>query len=250
MTIDEIYNLTESEAQALADDQMTFKGHNIYFANLGEYFKYSVLVYKNNHQIKYADDFELHHSGKTKEQLYKLYVRKCKKNLYTEKDFSKPLKSYDDYRSKADYLVNLYALQVDYVSMFGIFNTDEQIAEHKRKTKGLIADPVGHCYVKDEEFVKKHIELMEQLVTLKNEMEKSYDYIKTAFKHEMYNHEYAINWQADWDVLSVFGKVTYKDTSNALECYFNELNFTDDQRRAYKDARREYYKEIEKKGYY
>ena len=249
MTISEIENMTESEVESLAEEKMTFKDHNIYFLTVDGAFGYSSIVFKNNHQLKYANDYELHHSNKTKDQLHKMYVRRYKKALYSEKDFSKPLKSYDDYRSKQNYLINWYALQVDHVSAFGIFNTDEQVKEHEKKIKGLHYDPAGFCYVKDKEFVKRHTELMDTLSALRKEMEQNYDYLKSAFKYEMYNHEYAINWQADWDVLSVFGNVQYKDTDD-LNFYFDQLKFTDEQRRAYRDARKEYYTEISKKKNY
>jgi hypothetical protein len=256
MTITEIETLSEPEVKNIAEEEMSFKGHNIYFVTIDGAFGYSAIVFKNEHQIKYANDYALHHYKKDKEddeaykrRLNKQYKSRYRKTLFTEKDFTKPLKSYDDYRRKQDYLINWYSLQVDHVSMFGIFNTDEQIKEHNKKIKGLHRDPVGFCYVKDPEFVKKHVELMNTLTKLRTQMEKDYDYLKTAFKYEMYNHEYSINWQADWDVLSVFGNIEYKDTDD-LSWYFDQLKFDDNQRRAYLDARKEYYSEIRKKGYY
>ena len=245
MTISEIENLTESEVKNIAEEEMTFKNHNIYFVTIDGAFGYSAIVYKNNHQIKYANDYELHHPNKSKEQLHKMYMRKYRKSLYTEKDFAKPLKSYDDYRSKLNYLINWYALQIDHVSMFGIFNTDEQIKAHEESIKDLTFDPAGYCYVKDPEFAKKHMELMNTLSKLRDEMEQSYDYMKSAFLHEMWNHEYIINWQGDWDVCSVFYDCEYGDNKSWLD-YLNDNKVSDDIIRAFKDARDEYMKKAQK----
>ena len=52
--------------------------------------------------------------------------------------------------------------------------------------------------------------------------------------------EYMINWQADYDLFSAFGCVTYGEDKTADE-YMNELNFTDTQKRAFYDGRKEYY---------
>lgn len=59
----------------------------------------------------------------------------------------------------------------------------------------------------------------------------------------MYNHEYGINWQADYDTLSAFGNIQYHEDD--LSAYFEELNFTETQKRAYLDAKKQYFKESE-----
>ena len=72
----------------------------------------------------------------------------------------------------------------------------------------------------------------------------NFEYWKSAFKYEMANHEYAINWQADWDTLSAFGNIQYHGhDENEVEQYFDELHFTETQRKAYWAARREYMRE-------
>lgn len=72
-------------------------------------------------------------------------------------------------------------------------------------------------------------------------MADDYDYQKRAFTTEMYNHEYAINWQADFDTLSAFGNIhTIRGTEDVLESYFDQLDFTEVQRKAYLDAKADY----------
>lgn len=57
----------------------------------------------------------------------------------------------------------------------------------------------------------------------------------------MDNHEYGINWQADYDVISCFANVgSVKDYENR-EKLFSAAHFSELQRSAYAAARAEYY---------
>ena len=238
--ISDIEKLTEQEAQALSSESMTIKEHTVYFVDFGGYFGYSKLVFKNNHHIRFANDYELHHKGKTKEELKEWYIQGTNNILFTEEEIAGHLTDYEEYSRKSYFLHNYYGMQVDHVSIFGIPTKDNQ-AEFDRKTATMIYNPVALAYMHDADFVRHHIELSEQLNKARENVSNNYEYMKSAFLYEMYNHEYGINWQADYDVLSVFGNVEYHDYD--LNAYFDELNFTDLQRQAYLDARAQYYKE-------
>ncbi len=69
--ISTIEALTENEARDLAVEHVILKEHDIYFVDFGGYFGYSYLVFKDGHSIHYANDYELHHKGKSKEDLRK-----------------------------------------------------------------------------------------------------------------------------------------------------------------------------------
>lgn len=242
--IDSIQALTETEAQAIALETIQIKEHNVYFVDFEGYFGYSCLVFKNHHHIYYANDYELHHTEKTREELKQIYIEILNNKLFTESELAEPLKDYDEYRRKSAFLHNYYGMRVDSVSIFCINPTKEQQAEFEEQTKDMIYNPVAFAYMSDADFVKHHIELLEALEKAKAETSGNYEYLKKAFLYEMYNHEYGINWQADWDVLSCFGKIEYHGESNAaLEKYFTELNFTEVQKRAYLAARSQYYRE-------
>lgn len=64
--ISNIEALTEAEAQTMALETMQIKEHNIYFVDFVNAFGYSCLVFKNHHHIYYANDYELHHTEKTR----------------------------------------------------------------------------------------------------------------------------------------------------------------------------------------
>lgn len=62
--------------------------------------------------------------------------------------------------------------------------------------------------------------------------------LKSAFIYEMFNVEYAINWQADLDTLAQFYKFNFYDAPNDMYELFEYLNMTERQRVAYLDARK------------
>lgn len=71
-----------------------------------------------------------------------------------------------------------------------------------------------------------------------------------AFLYEIGNHEYMINWQADYDVCSCFGSVKYEE-GKSYHDYLNELGYTDKAvHEAYQQAVKQHYCEAEENGWY
>lgn len=245
-TIEEIEAMTEATAIDMAEESMVIKGYNVYFVDFGGYFGYSAVVFGDGQQIRYANDYELRHKGKEKEELREWYIKTLHNKLFTDEELDQPLQTYDEYTRKEYFLRNYYGMRREYVSVFRIFHTDEEVEEYKRQVAEMIQNPVALGYYKpeDQEFVDHQLELWSNLQARKNQMDTDYEYQKSAFLYEMKNHEYGINWQADWDVLSVFGNIRYcGEQSGELQNYFDQLGFTELKRRAYLDARRQYYKE-------
>ena len=77
----------------------------------------------------------------------------------------------------------------------------------------------------------------------------TYDFAFAAFLYEMGNHEYHINGQADWDVVSCFGTVEYDDEKGGLS-YLRDLGYPQETLRAYEDARREYFRQCDENGWW
>ena len=247
--IDSIDDMTEEMAKEIAIESMEIKGHNIYFVDFGDRFGYSKLVFKNGHHIYHANDYELHHrgnswcKGKTREELREWYIQGANNILFTEEELGEPLKDYQEYSRKRHFLHNYYGMQVDYVSIFCCNPTEQQQKEFEKKTKDMIYNPIAFAYMSDAEFVKHHIELLNILEKAKEDTDNNYEYLKNAYLYEMHNHEYGINWQADYDTLSAFGNIQYH--GGDMNAYFEELNFTELQKQAYLDARKQYFKETE-----
>ncbi|MCM1224239.1 MAG: hypothetical protein NC548_58285 [Lachnospiraceae bacterium] len=244
--INDIEAMTEADAVAIALETLDVKGHTIYLVDFGGYFGYSCLVFKNGHHIRYANDYELHHQWRnaTREQLRDVYLQKMRDILFTPEEIAAPLSDYTDYHRREYYLRNCYGMQEDHISMFCTGGTKQEVEERKQKIKEMIFNPIAFAYYTNAEFVREHNELFKKLEAARDSMSDNFEYWKSAFKYEMANHEYAINWQADYDTLSAFGNIRYHgDDADEVEQYFNELRFTETQRKAYWAARREYLRE-------
>lgn len=74
------------------------------------------------------------------------------------------------------------------------------------------------------------------------------DFAESAFSYEMWNHEYGINWQGDWDVCSCFGKCKYEEYKDYKD-YLSEMGYSDKTIKSYKRAMEKYYIEFEELNY-
>lgn len=234
-TIEDIEALLEIDAKCMTDDCVDIKGHTCYFIDFGGYFGYSVCVYCGGHQIKWANDYQLHHKDKSKEELRELYIAVLNNRLFTEAEIDEPLMSYDEYNRKLYFLMNLYPLRRKYISVYDTKKLQEAI-------NTMHYNPVAFGYSDSTAFVKKCIELVDKLEARKAETADNYDYQKSAFYSELANHEYHINnYQGDWDTLSAFGSIEWHGQgSEARERYYDELRFNTTQRKAFEDARKDF----------
>lgn len=244
-TIKDIESMTEAEAFTYAGEKLEIKGHQVYILDFGGYFGVSALVFCNGHHIKYANDYELHHQGKNFKELRALYIESLNNKLFTEEELAAPLKDYDEYSRKSYFLHNYYGMRESYVSMFRILHNEEEEKAMEAEVAGLIFNPICFGYYRSAEFVDRCKELAEALEKAKAATVNNYEYQKAAFLREMFNHEYGINWQADYDVLSAFGRIHWAGDCAPVHRYFDELGFNEIQRRAYAAAQAEYYKRAE-----
>lgn len=76
-----------------------------------------------------------------------------------------------------------------------------------------------------------------------SELMKDKDFARSAFNYEMWNHEYAINMQGDWDVCSCFGACEYAYDKTHVD-YLKEMGFDDDIVTAYSHAKAAYLKKF------
>lgn len=242
-SISDIENFDEESVLTLCEERMRIKDHIVYFVDFGGYFGYSAVVFINGHHIKYANDYELHHQGKAREELRSFYINKMNRILFTEEEIAAPVTDYDEYDRKQYFLRNYYGMRVPYISQFYISKSENDDIAFKKKISGMVYNPIAFAYMNDRDFVKHHISLFKTLQSAKDQKRSDQEYWKNAFLQEMFNHEYSISWQADYDVLSVFGDLSWAGygETKSLGDYFDELNFTPEQRRAYREAKEEYY---------
>lgn len=241
-TIRDIETLTEAQAAEMATEATEIKGHQIYFVDFGGYFGFSVLVFADGHHIKYANDYELHHKGKNRDELREFYLDSLRRKLFTA-DEMETVSDYQDKQAKEYYIRNYYGLRRDHVSMF-FCGPDEEREKLRKKTENMIFSHVFLAFYdkKDADFVKSGEKLLAALENAEPDKSNS-EYWKSAFLREMFNHEYGINWQADFDVCSAFGNCSGVRDYEGIEELFTACKFSDVQRAAYMAARSEYSKQ-------
>ena len=240
-TIKDIESMSAADLASFAEEVETIKGHTVYYIDFGGYFGFSACVTADGQHIKYANDYELHHKGKSRDELRELYRRKISGKLFTDEELQ-TVNSYDDYTAKSYYIRNYYAMRRPYISAFFI-GSDAERAEIEKKTEKMIFSPVFMAFYAPEnaDFVKRGAELLHTLSEAERKNAENFDYWRGAFLYEMFNHEYGINWQADYDVCACFGNCEgVKDYTDA-EKLFSAAGFNAVQKAAYLAARREYY---------
>lgn len=80
------------------------------------------------------------------------------------------------------------------------------------------------------------------------ELMKDPEFARDAFLSEMRNHEYHINWEADYDVCSCFGHCKYEDGKGGLS-YLKEMGYGTETLVAYQEAREQFYREVDENGW-
>ena len=243
--IKQIEALTENEAHAIALETMQIKTHTVYFVDFGGWFGYSALVFMDGRHIYYANDYLCHynHMEWSQPELRAHYIEVLNGKLFTEDEITSPITTYGEYEHKSYFLHNYYGMRREYVSIFAVNPSEDERKSFQERTASMTYDPVAFAYYDDAAFVEHHIALNDALESSWQEHRNDYEVLKSAFMHEMWNHEYAINWQGNWDVLNALYPCRYHDPDWVVEAYFEELNFNDTQRRAYMDARQEYMKQ-------
>lgn len=106
------------------------------------------------------------------------------------------------------------------------------------------------CLKSDLDYVLSELHAVDDA---KREFIEDYEHAYDAFFYEMGNHEYHINWQGDWDVLSCFGLdddvCEYEDGKDADE-YMDAMGLSLVTKAAYHDARGDFLRMADEKGWY
>lgn len=209
------------------------------FADCGGYFGFSVFVFKNGKHLHYADNYELHYKwmNASRQELKEKFLEVLENKIFSEKELLEPTPDYTTQEQKAYYLRNYWIQEFEYISAFNIFHNDQEEKEFDERVKGLFYNPISFCYVEDKNIIDRQKALLDGMKKANAKSKETFDYWYNAFKHEMYNHEYPINWQADWDVLGCFFKVPWLGENP--EKYFEFLKLSEMQKNAYLSARRE-----------
>lgn len=91
----------------------------------------------------------------------------------------------------------------------------------------------GYYLRSDAPIIRAYMEQPDKL----SELMKDPEWAEDAFYEEMLNHEYAINWQADYDVCSCFCDCRYSDNSTYVD-YLRAGGYSDEVIEAYRRAKK------------
>ena len=216
-TIYEIEALTQDEAEQNKTKKHIIKGHECYLIDLGGYFGYSCIVFKNNHHIYFMNDYELHHQGKNRDELTAIYLEKMNNLLFTEAELMEPVKTYDEYTRKSYYVRNYWVMQFDHVSSFYIGEPDER---QKKAHNTMIFCPVCFCYVNDIEIVKNAKMFIYNIESTYREAMKDNEIFRSMISYELANHEAGITCSAEAALTSL--NLDYNSLSAAQKKIVND----------------------------
>ena len=108
----------------------------------------------------------------------------------------------------------------------------------------------AYCLKRDLDSILSELNAVDDA---KREFIEDYEHAYDAFMYEMGNHEYHINWQGDWDVLSCFGLnddvCEYEDGKDVDE-YMDAMGLSPVTKAAYHDARGDFLRMADEKGWY
>lgn len=233
-TINEIEGLTAMQIASFADaEHLIIKEHDVYLVDFGGYFGYSALVCADGRHLKYANEYELHYPKSrydTREKLRNRIIERLNEKLFTEDELKQPSDDYNERQAKEYYLLNTYSYRREKQSIYG---DEHEWFKNERDTAVFSWVGCGYYHAYDKDFVD-HMNELHKLFKQANDPLRDYEHAYKAFLYEMYNHEYAISWQGDWDVIRCFANVDGNDASDMLP----KTGWSDEIKRAYMDASR------------
>lgn len=224
MNISQIEALTINDVEDMRKEGkaelINIKDHQCYFVDLGGAFGYSVLVFKNDHYIYYANDYQLHHNGETIEELKEYYIKSLSNKLFTESELMEDIKSYDEYNRKDYYVRNYWIMQFDHVSAFYIGKPGKELQEAE---KTMFYCPTCFCYVKDQKIIDKTKTFIEHIKQSFAKIREDAEIFRKMISYELANHE-ACYTEDYTDALRALGLKYEKLTEEQQRIVNEELN--------------------------
>lgn len=108
----------------------------------------------------------------------------------------------------------------------------------------------AYCLKRDLDSILRELDAVDDA---KREFIEDYEQAYDAFMYEMGNHEYHINYEGDWDVLSCFGltdNMCEYDDGKDVDEYMDAMGLSPVTKAAYHDARGDFLRMADEKGWY
>ena len=153
--------------------------------------------------------------------------------------------TYKEYREKSQ-------KEFNELPIFWAFSNDQ--FKKAMEERGLTVNDTDKIYrlgsggfylKKDAQIIRDYMNKPDELP----ELMKDSAFAQDAFYYEMANHEYHINWQADWDVCNCFGKCKYGEEKSGSD-YLKEMGYGQQVIDDYYLARRKFLKDADENDWY
>lgn len=212
LNIEQIETLQIEEVRANALEKINIKGFDVYLVDLGKYFGYSALVFKNDHHIYFANLYELHYryNSPIREQLKEKYINLLNDKLFTDEELT-TVKDHEDYNKKTYFIRNYMPQEYDYLTAFcinGIYKGKDQ--EKYESGEYTNYSNIAFAYFKDNSYQNRAKPLIYKLEKSYKEVMENIDNFKEAVRYALYNHEACITYE-------------YETALNSLGLTFEEL---------------------------
>ena len=94
---------------------------------------------------------------------------------------------------------------------------------------------MGGFYLKSDSEIIRAYHSVDRNAELRTLMNGNLDFAYEAFEFEMYNHEYPINLEGDYDVCGCFGNCEFAEEKTAID-YLTEMGYSNDVIAQYRKA--------------
>ena len=227
LNINDIEALSIEEVKAIALEKLNVKGFDIYLVDLGEYFGYSALVFKDEHHIYFANLYEVHYryNGPTHEQLKDKYISLLNNKLFIDEELT-AVKDHEEYEKKIEFIRNYMPQEYDYLTAFCINGIYKGKDKEKYESGEYTAySNIAFAYFKDNSYHNRAKPLINKLERSYKEAMENIDNFKEAVKQALYNYEACITceYETALDSLGLNYEDLPKNKQEIVIGVFNEV---------------------------
>lgn len=196
LNITEIEALSRVEVEKYAIEKICIKEFNIYLVDLGSYFGYSALVFKDSHHIYFANLYGANQIYDDHIQLREKYINSLNNMLFLDDELTSAT-SYDDHEKKANFIRNYMPQEYEYLTIFCIKNYQGEDLEKYKSGKYTYYSDIAFAYFKDTSYQDRAEPLIKKLRKSYTDIMEDLKEFKKAVKKELHNYEACITYEYD-----------------------------------------------------
>jgi len=155
--------------------------------------------------------------------------------------------TYEEYRQKKH-------IEVNDLPIFFAFSDDQ--FKKAMEERGLTINDTDKVYrlpISGGFYLRKDADIIRAFFSKEDELSalmKDKEFAEEAYYYEMCNHEYAINWQGDWDVCSVFSDIELEYSDNYDYTDYLKMAGLEETIPFFQNAKKKYHKACEENDWF